>query len=365
MIYLDNAATTKQDEKSFAVMKHFAIDSFFNASSVYAIENSNMLEKAREEVKKALGGSFSSTVVFTSGATEANNLVLNSFKDEIIVSAAEHESVYQYFKNFSETKKIKICPMQTNGELDYEELKKLLTPETKLVSCIHVCSETGVVNNLKKIKDIMSEFAPKAALHSDGVQAFLKLNVNVEDLGVDFYTVSSHKVGGPKGVGALWVENKNKLKPQILGGGQEGGFRSGTENLPAIMGFCEVVKTRKPNVEYVKTLKQLFVENLTEEGIQVNFKNSFAYILSLTLKNVNGETIVNALKEKGIYVSRGSACSSKKAGNRIFEGMNYSLNDIKGLLRISFFETNTEDEVVFAAKTLNQVYKDIKQRTSR
>jgi cysteine desulfurase len=365
MIYLDNTATVKQSQSSLEIMLSYASENFFNPSSLYGVKNLTNLENTRQLFLQKMGNPAGSTFVFTSGATEANNMVLNSVSDNIIISAAEHDSIYNFAKHLLNLgKNIKICPLQKNGEIDYQVLHDLIDDKTKLVSIVHVCNETGVVNDLVKISEIIKSKNPKTLFHSDGVQAFGKLSCDCNSLGVDFYTVSAHKIAGPKGVGGVWAKNKNKLKPLIFGGGQEGEFRSGTENLPAIMAFAHNLESYKPDKNYVCDLKSLFVEQLTESGIQINFANSSCYILSILCNNINGETIVNELKNQEIYISRGSACSSKKAGNRIFESMGFSREKTKSLLRISFFETNTKDEVIYAAKQLNQIYKDLKERVN-
>lgn len=366
MIYLDNAATVKQNLESLEVFNKYASEMFFNASSSYSTSNAKALEEAREVFLSALGNGPQASFVFTSGATEANNMVLNLVSDNIIVSSSEHDSVHFFAKHLQDSgKNVKFCPLQENGEVDYNKLAQLIDNKTKLVSIIHISNETGVVNDLKKISQIIKEKNSKALFHSDGVQAFGKNKVNCNDLGVDFYTISSHKLSGPKGIGGLWAKNKNKLKPLIFGGGQENSYRSGTENLPAIMAFAHTIKNFKPNHEHVIKLKQEFVKNLIEPGIKVNFENSSPYILSISCQGVNGETILNELKTQQIYLSRGSACSSKKVGNRIFESIGFTKEQTKHLIRVSFFETNTLQEVTQAAKALNNVYADLKVRTNK
>ncbi len=366
MIYLDNAATVKQNSASLEVYNQYASENFFNASSLYGTNNAKALNEARQVFLEKLGNEPLSTFVFTSGATEANNMALNLVSDNIIISESEHDSIYFSAKHLQDLgKNVKFCPLTQSGEVDYQKLEELIDDKTKLVSIIHVSNETGVVNNLKKISEIIKRKNPKTLFHSDGVQAFCKFNFSCLDLGVDFYTVSSHKLSGPKGMGGLWAKNKNKLKALIYGGGQESNYRSGTENLPAIMAFAHTIKNFEAKQQHIKNLKDTFIKNLTESGIQVNFENSSPYILSILCQNVNGETILNELKTKEIYLSRGSACSSKKVGNRIFEALKYTKEQTKYLLRISFFETNTVQEIELAAQTLNQVYKDLKTRTNK
>lgn len=365
MIYLDNAATTKQDFESTLISNDFACNNFFNPSATYATVNASEIENAKNVILEKLGAPVNSSLIFTGSATEANNMILNSFGDNIVISAGEHASVYEKCNALIQSgKNVSICPLTTDGQIDYEALEQILSERTRLVSVIHVNSETGAVNDLIKIKQIMSKKCPDALLHSDGVQAFLKIDVNVASLQADFYTISAHKIGGPKGIGAIYCKNKNKLKPLVFGGGQEYTLRSGTENLPAIMAFSHVVKTRKPDINKIKTLRIKMLNELKSENIICNVLDGSPYILSLTFRGVNGETLVNMLESKKIYISRGSACSNKKAGNRVFEAMGMSLEDIKSLIRISFFEDNTLSDVMIASKELMLAYRYIYDRVN-
>lgn len=363
MIYLDNASTTKQSEDSLQIAMAFATEHYFNASAVYATQNANAIKEAKQTILQALG-LFSGHVVFTSSATEANNLVLQSFGDQIIVSMGEHPSVFACAEALkAQGKNIAFCPLLPSGEVCLPALLDLVNEKTKLVSIMHVSNEHGAINNIAAIAKAVKQKNPSTMVHCDGVQAFLKLPVSLAQTDVDFYTVSAHKVGGPKGIGALVAKNKNKLKPLIFGGGQEDGLRSGTENLPAIMAFASVCQSRVPNHSHIQSLKQAMINIFaTEPNIVVNVPNGSPYILSVTFRGINGETMVNALKQQNIFVSRGSACSSKKAGNRIFEAMNFSLSQVKSVVRISFFETNTLNEVQNAAHIMVQTYQDLVKR---
>lgn len=363
MIYLDNVSTTRQSENSLKVFNEYASSKFFNPSSIYAIENSVDLDNARKVFLERLKADFTHDIIFTGSATEANNIVLNSFKDNIVISAGEHPSVFNLANHLLQSgKNIKICPLQKNGEVDYNKLEELLDENTKLISIIHVNNETGAINDLKRICEIKNRKCKDAYFHSDGVQAFCKIDFSVLDYGLDFYTMSGHKIGGPKGIGALYAKNKKKLKTFVFGGGQEFDIRSGTENLPAIMSFAEAVKSRKNDIEKIKLLRENFLKQLTDEGIKQNGFNGSPYILSLCFTKINGETLVNFLKEKGVYVSRVSACSSKKAGNRVLKEVGLSDDQIKWTIRVSFFETNTLEEVIEAGKIVNSAYQELKGR---
>ena len=229
---------------------------------------------------------------------------------------------------------------------------------------MHICNENGAINDLKKIANIKNGICPKAIFHSDGVQAFGKVKINVDYFGVDMYTVSGHKAFGPKGIGALYVRNKNFLNPIIYGGGQEFNLRSGTENVPSIMAFKTAIGNFgniKQNYENVAKVKDAFLSELQSDGVKINSYHS-PYVLSLSFAGVNGETLVHMMEEREIYISRGSACSSKKAGNRILENMGLSPEQIIGSVRVSFSKYTTDIEAKEAGRALNECYKLLKQK---
>lgn len=362
MIYLDNAATTKIYEKALEVYNYYASNSFFNPSAVYASVNANSLNDARVAIAKKLGFE-DANVIFTASASEANNLAFSSASNDFVVSMGEHPSVYNFAKNLETTKRVCFVPLQESGEIDYVKFEEILSDQTKFISIMHVSNETGAINDIERIVKIKNKICKDAILHVDGVQAFCKIDFNMKNSGVDLYTVSAHKIGGPKGVGALVFKNKNKLKPIIYGGGQEFNLRSGTENLPAIMAFKNVVENRKPDLEHIKLLKNTFLNEIKNENIKVNSpENGSPYILSLTLDGIRGETFVNHLKTKGVLISTGSACSSKKVGNRILENMGLKESQIISSVRVSFFETNTKSEVEQAGKLFVLAYKELKEK---
>ena len=366
MIYLDNASTTQMSTKALEVYKKYAIDDFYNPSAVYdkAVKINNDIHSAKEKVKSVLGAPYGE-VIFTSTATEANNLAIfgclkSNFK-KVVLSSAEHASVYNVGKKLEERGiNVEYCPLQQNGEIDYNELEKILDQNTNLISIIHVSNETGAINDLKKINEIRNRKCKNAIFHTDGVQAFSKINVNLSYFGVDMYTISSHKIFGPKGIACLYVNKGINLKPQIFGGGQEDNIRSGTENVPAIMAFMSAIDEIgdiNKNYEYVNKLRNTFISNLKDTAVKINeSKNNSPYILSLCFPGVNGETLVHMMEQNQIYISTGSACSSHRSGNRVLSAMSLPDNLVKGCVRISFSKHNTIDEVTFASKTLKDCY---------
>lgn len=362
MIYLDNAATTKINEKALEVYNYYSKVDFFNPSAVYAIKNSLCLSQARQTISRKLGFDGLDNVIFTASASEANNLAFSCVANDYVISNGEHPSVYNMALHLKENKRVLFCPLSQNGEVNYSELEKLLSSETKFISVMHVSNETGAINDLEKISKMRDEICPGAILHVDGVQAFCKIDFNMKKSGVDLYTISGHKIGGPKGIGALVFKNKNKLKPIIFGGGQEFNLRSGTENLPAIMSLKYVVENRTPNTDYITSLNKAFLNELNDNNIEINCKNGSPYILSLSFKGIRGETFVSMLSDKGVFVSTGSACSSKKKGNRILSSMGFNEETIISSVRVSFFESNTLEEVSQAGKIMLQTYHELKEK---
>ena len=372
MIYLDNAATTKISKNALLTYNKYAEEIFYNPSAIYhaGVTTKAQIENARKTILNVLGAN-SGNLIFTSSATEANNLAIfgslrSNFK-KVIFTSADHPSTYNVAL---ELKKkgvdVDFCPLQENGQVNYEVLEQMLDEKTNLISVIHVCNETGAINDIKRINELRQQKCPNAILHVDGVQAFSKIKINLDYFGVDLYTISGHKMFAPKGVAALYIKNNINIKPVNFGGGQEFNIRSGTENVPAIMAFETAVKeigNVKENLKYVESLKNEFLQNISDLPVKINSpaENS-PYILSLSFKGVKGETLVHMLEDNEIYVSTGSACSSKKQGNRILESMGVAHDYIVGSVRISFSKHNTLDEVKTASVTLKKCYLDLVEK---
>ena len=371
MIYLDNASTTKMYEGEVGIYQKYACQSFYNPSAGYSVSNqiAKELDSVRELIKNKLGQD--GEVVFTGGATESNNLAIMGSKRngkwEYVFSEGEHPSVYNVAKELANAGHIvHFVKLQKNGQVDYFELEKILNDRTRLISIMHVNNETGAINDLKIIGEIKKRYAPHALLHVDGVQAFCKLDYSIEGRGVDFYTISAHKFHGPKGVGVLYVKNINSLKPIVFGGGQENGYRSGTENVPGIMSMAYAIKNIdvSANFAYVTKLNLLMRDILSQDKNVVvkDYIYASPYILNVEFAGVNAETLVRALSDKGILVGKGSACSTKKSGNRVLDSMGLSLNEIKSHIRISFSEFNTEEEIREAGVVILDTYNEIREK---
>ena len=367
MIYLDNAATTKMFEEGADVYKKYACQSFFNPSAGYnkSLEISKELNEVRKELLVKLGAK-NGNIIFTSGATESNNLAIlgskRNGKYEYVFSEGEHPSVYNVAKELErQGNKVYFIPLQNDGKVDKEKLKSVLNEKTRLISVMHVSNETGAINDLKEINEIRKKYAPKALLHVDGVQAFCKLNFSLDTFGADFYTISAHKFHGPKGVGALYVRNIETLKNINFGGGQENGFRSGTENVAGIMAMRYAFNhiDIASNFDKVKKLYDVITNTFAKDKRVQVIKTENPYIISVSFDKVNGETLMRVLQDNDILVGMGSACSTKKAGNRILENMGIAKEKIKSFIRISLDYELTEEDIKNAAEKILEVYQSI------
>lgn len=372
MIYLDNAATTCMFEGAADVYKKYACHAFFNPSANYrvAVGVSKELNEVRERILRKLGAR-SGDIIFTGGATESNNLAImgshRNGKWEYVFSEGEHPSVYNTAKELEKQGYcVKFVGLRKDGQVDYDQLEALLNDRTRFVSVMHVSNETGAVNDLERVNEIRKKRSPNALLHVDGVQAFCKINVDLNRIGADLYTISAHKFHGPKGVGCLYVKNLNSLKPAVYGGGQEGGYRPGTENVAGIMAMDHAIANIDVDANFSKVsqLRDAMVDILKEDCdvvIDVTQQSS-PYILSVGFGGVNAETLMRELQDRGVIVGMGSACSSKKAGNRVLEGMGKKIEEIKSRLRISFSENLSVEEISDAGRTILEVYRDLRER---
>jgi len=378
MIYLDNAATTKPFEDTLKESVNYSYENFYNPSSVYlpAFEVKKYIKEQKEQLKNILGAN-ECELIFTSGATESNNLFLQGVltsnkKEEYIFSLGEHASIYEV-ANIIKSKgyTVHFAKLTKNGQVDIDHLLSLVNLNTRLVSIIHVSNETGAINDIKTIVKLVKQKNSKTLVHSDGVQAFSKINVNISDLGIDAYTISGHKIHALKGIGALYIKKSVNIKPIIFGGGQENNFRSGTEN---VLGILSLVKSatklyikQKENYENIKNLKIIFLNELKPLNnivLHAQNDNVSPYIISLSVMGIKSEILVHMLEKKGVLVSTGSSCSSnkKQAGNRILEAMGCTKEEVLGSIRVSFSEFNEPNEVKLAGKIFKETVNELIQK---
>lgn len=363
MIYLDNAATTKACDECLDTLTKYSKETYFNASAMY--KQGNNLHKEIEQVKaniiKYLGAT-SGKVYFTSGATEANNLAIfgsSNFKQKkYLFSIGEHPSVYNTavaLKNSGYN--VDFIPLSKSGEIDYDTLKNMLSKDVCFVSVMYVNNETGAINDIKRVREIINSVDKNIKLHVDAVQGFCKIPLNVNSLGIDLCTISGHKIYGPKGIGALYVSSRCNIKATTYGGGQEEGIRPGTYNSPSIMAFDIAIKSAMQNVmahyNHVKELKNHFIDNLNpiKDKIIIN-GNGSPYILSISINGIRGETVLHMLEAEDIIIGTGSACSSSKVENRVLTAMGRTKDEVLGSIRISFSKDNTIEEINVASQKL-------------
>ncbi len=372
LIYLDNAATTRiYPEVANAILKESEED-FFNPSALYkqSVKLSVKIKEARESIKNALKAP-EGELYFLSGGTEADNTALFCTRkpkgSKIIVGEGEHDAIINAANQLAQQGfEVVFAPINHDGSINVEEFEKLLDENVSLVSIMHVSNETGAVNDIAKLVKLTRKFAPKAIFHSDGVQAFGKIKVNLRALGVDLYTISAHKIHGPKGIGALFVKKGTPIKPLLYGGGQEKGFRSGTENAPSIIGFAQAVKICFDNFEDDYSKKTLFREQLfakltktIDDIIVLSPNENFApNILTVAFEDVRGEVLLHDIEDCGILVGIGSACSSHHESRfKRLLGLDERHKD--GIIRFSTSYENDVNDVDFVVETIKNSLKKL------
>lgn len=371
MIYLDHNATTHIHPNVTKKMQEVLGQEPLNPSSIhsYGRKGKSLIESSRKSIASLLyitNDHFKDyQVTFTSSGTEANNLILSNFQDgEIFIAATEHQSIFNRCKI---EKNITIIKVDNNGVLDIEDLihnLKNSTAKKKLVSVMLANNDTGVIQPIKKIANIAHEYG--AFIHSDCVQAIGKIDVDIIDLNVDFISISAHKFGGPMGAGALVGKTSIPLKPLIIGGGQERNLRSGTENVPAIIGFGEAAKIVKEELSERSTHMHKLRTKLEETLLSSNKSIKIVGVNTKRLPNTSliinankkSETQLIALDLQGVAISSGSACSSGKVEpSHILSAMGYSEEQINSALRISIGVNNTEQDINDFLEIYNEISK--------
>lgn len=366
MIYLDNAATTKPSLSALEKADKFNKDLFFNPSALYreGLLSSKEIKLAKENVLRYLGLSVDKyEVIFTSCGSESDNAaILNcGKKSAYLTDKGEHAAVYKSFlelKNKGNT--VVFIDLNKNGSINEDLLYDYVRHNNiEFVSIMHVNNETGAINDINNIAKKIKAINPKIIFHSDGVQAFGKLQSRLSD-SIDLYSISAHKVNALKGVGALIKKKSVNISPIIFGGGQENGFRSGTENLFGIKVFDYACKEHfdniKDNYTKVTLLNQHVRENIDKGLFEIiSDENCSPYILSISAKGLRGEVVMHTLETEGIIVGNGSACSSKNRYSRVIEACGYKNEVLDGVIRISFSPENTIDEIKVATNKLNKI----------
>ena len=374
MIYLDNAASTQIHNDALNSMLPYLKEQYGNPSSIhrYGRLTRKAIHKARKQIASLINAD-PAEILITSGGTESNNTALvgisSQFPDsQIITSSIEHDAILEPCKKLnSKGFQVDYLPVDKSGMINIEDLKNMISKKTSLVSVMFGNNEVGTIQPISEITKICHE--NNVFFHTDAVQAVGKLPVDVKKLDVDLLSISSHKLYGPKGVGALYIKDGVKIDPIILGGGQEFRLRSGTENVASIVGFgqaCEIAQNHLiENISLVKKLQTILVKKVLDEIPEVTFNGHSESRLTnnahFTFLGVNGEDLIIKLDEYGIAASTGSACSvNTQKASHVLESMGFSLEQITGSLRLTVGIFNTENEINETVDILKKVVEELR-----
>ncbi|MCX7709645.1 MAG: cysteine desulfurase [Clostridia bacterium] len=371
-IYLDNSATTRPYDAVIDYINDINRETYGNASSLHTkgIEAEKIIKAARQKIADTMKVD-SKEIIFTSGGTESNNLAILGYLEanprkgkHIITSSIEHPSVLEVFKYLQgKGYKVDFINVNQEGIIQIEELRQKITKETALISIMLVNNEIGSIQPLEDIVRARNELNREAVLHVDAVQAYGKIAILPKKSGIEMLTVSSHKIHGPKGVGALYVDKNIRIKPVLHGGGQESLLRSGTENVPGIGGFgmsAEMIHiSREESYQRMENLRNLFIDSLNKRLDRftiISPEHALPYILNISFGDLRSEVLLHHLEEKGIFVSTGSACSSRKSiHSHVLKAIGIKSCDIEGAIRFSFSAFNTEQEIIDTVETMKEI----------
>lgn len=364
MIYLDNAGTTRVYDEAMEAMKEVYSNTFFNPSSTYkdALAVKKLISESRAVIAQKLGCA-PNEIYFTSCATESNNWALTSgFKNKrgnLVVSSGEHACVYECAKNLKNKGfDVRFAPLNSDGTVSLPALLSLVDENTCLVSVIHTSNETGVINDIESISRAVKAKNKNVIMHSDGVQAYLKTNCSVRKLGVDLYSVSGHKIGAPKGIGALYVNSKIKLQPLLFGGGQESGMRSGTENVGGIVALAKATQIYAQSSSEEMLKRRDLLVNLLKEIDDVTILSESATrshsIVTVVALNTKAEILQTMCADDGVIIGRGSACASHHSGNRVLSEMGLTQRQIDGAIRISLSPQTSDEDIRQAVRIIDK-----------
>ena len=372
-IYFDNSATTRCYTEVKDLVSRLMTEDFGNPSAMH--QKGVKAERYMKEAAASIAGILKAKpeeILFTSGGTESDNLALIGTAlalrrrgRHIIISQTEHAAVREpaeFLKK--EGFEVSVLPVDAEGVVRMDVLSEMLRPDTILVSVMYVNNETGTVMPVREIAGLVHEKSPLAYFHTDAVQAFGKYRICPSREGIDLLSVSSHKLHGPKGAGFLYIRKGVRLQPLILGGGQQNGMRSGTDNVPGVagMGLASVMvyEHLEDNNKKLYGLKKRLQEGLSDlEGITLNgmpLEKAAPHIMSITFDGIRSEVLLHSLEDRGIYVSAGSACSShKRKPSATLSAMGLPGAALESTIRVSFSDENTEEEVDSFVKTVHEI----------
>lgn len=381
-IYLDNSATTRPHPEVAKEMMRYLTENYGNPSSLY--DRGIVVEKAIKDVRSRIAGAIHCNpeeLYFTSGGTEGNNTIIKGIVENqrvedirIITTQIEHPSVMEVFKFYEDHgMDVVYLSVDHEGFINMGELEKSINEHTVLVSIMGVNNETGTAQDLAAIGGLIKKCNPDCLFHTDYVQGFMKLPVDVKACKIDALTLCGHKICGPKGIGAIYLRKGVRIKPLIIGGGQESNLRSGTENVPGIMGLGKAVEVQQAcgsgQLDKMRAIRSEMISCLKEniEDMRVNGpENGCPYVLSLSFKGVRGEVLLHSLEAQHIYVSTGSACSShKKEKQYVLKAIDLPEEYKEGTIRVSFSMMTTKEEVLEAAKAIENAVGQLRKLLRR
>lgn len=368
-IYLDNAATTKVDENVVKAMLPYFSEKYGNASSQHLVgqEAKRALEEGRRAIAKSIGAR-DDEIIFTSGGTESNNLVLKGLffinkangKNHIITTKIEHDCIMNGCKWLEQHgAKVTYLDVDEQGFAHPKDIENAITPETFLVSVIHGNNEIGTVQDIESIGKICRE--NQIYFHTDACQSYTKTEINVKKQNIDLVTLNAHKIHGPKGVGVLYIKNGIEISPLLHGGGHEKNLRSGTENIPGIIGFAKAVKiARDKDANNMKDLRDYFIDEILKiENTKLNGpigEKRLCNNINVCFNNIEGEAIGGYLDAYGISSSTGSACSSHSLEvSHVLKAIGRTDLQANTSIRLSLSKFNTKKEIDYVLEVLNKV----------
>jgi cysteine desulfurase len=367
-VYLDNSATTRPYKEVVETVTDILNNNYANPSSLHSLgkKAEDSLKNARQTIARTLNCN-ESEIIFTSGGTESDNLAILGYAmanrkrgNKLITQKTEHMAVLQGFK-FLESQGFSVyyADVDENGFVDIDDIIANVDDNTILVSIMHVNNETGAIMDIEALSKRLDH--SKCVLHVDAVQSYGKININTRTFGADMISISSHKIHGPNGVGALYVKDKIRISPVMHGGNQEAGLRSGTENLAGICGFAKAAEIKFSDMqktkEHISNLKRTLLKLMSEniDNVIVNSpENSIYSILNVAFPGLKSEVLLHILESKGIYISTGSACNSKKKLNYVLKSMGIKDNVVDSSIRFSFSEFNTMEDITYVVEVLKK-----------
>lgn len=377
--YLDNAATTRVDKEVADLMQKIMLEDYGNPASLHGkgFAAEKYIRSARESFCNLLKCR-DSEIIFTSGGTESNNLALigtyftrKRRGDHVITTKIEHPAVSQTVAYISEVSaRVDYLDVDSKGHIDLGQLDDLLCDKTAMVSVMHVNNEVGAIEPIAEIGELIRKKQPDCLFHVDDVQGFGRIPLIPRENNIDLLSVSSHKLHGPKGVGLLYKSDRVRLQPLMHGGGQQKGYRSGTENVPGVAGFALAAAKQCADMKNayarMQELKDCLLEGIAGiEDVCVN-GGDVPYIISLSVKDVRSEVLIHSLEEKGIYVSAGSACSSKKpASSPTLRAMKVENWQYDSTIRISLSSDNTMEEIRYFTDQLKEIVSTLRKYVRR